>query len=92
MPRVSDKGQRMPASPIRKLVPFADAARAQGTKVYQLNIGQPDIKTPDVFWDKLQNLNLEVLAYGNSDGIAEYKQKWVEYLSLIHISEPTRPY
>ena len=79
MPRVSDKGQRMPASPIRKLVPYADAARARGTKVYQLNIGQPDIKTPDVFWNKLQNLNLEVLAYGNSDGIAEYKQKWVEY-------------
>lgn len=81
MPKLSQKGQQMPSSPIRKLVPYAEAAKARGTHVYHLNIGQPDIKTPQAFWDKLKNPGIDVLAYCNSDGFNSYQQAWAKYYS-----------
>ena len=75
----------MPASPIRKLVPYADAAKKRGTKVYHLNIGQPDIETPKAFWDKLAHLDMKVLEYCPSNGIASYREKFAQYYNNIGI-------
>ena len=61
MPKVSSKAHAMPASPIRKLVPFSEAAKKKGRTVYHLNIGQPDIETPQVVLDKMHNLDLKVV-------------------------------
>ncbi len=83
MPKISDKGQAMPSSPIRKLVPYANAAKARGIKVYPLNIGQPDLPTPPAFWKRLRELDMQVLAYAPSDGLSSYKQKWVEYYGRL---------
>lgn len=69
----------MPESPIRKLAPFAEAAKYQGKEVFQLNIGQPDIKTPPRALDAVRNSDLDILAYSPSDGFASYKQKLAEY-------------
>jgi aspartate aminotransferase len=69
----------MPASPIRKLVPFSEAAKKQGRKVYHLNIGQPDIETPEVVRSKMKELDLKVVEYSNSDGIAAYRQGLAAY-------------
>jgi aspartate aminotransferase len=79
MPHISSKAVAMPASPIRKLVPFAEAAKKQGRKVYHLNIGQPDIETPEVVRTKMKELDLKVVEYSNSDGIAAYRQGLVKY-------------
>ncbi|MCH3884886.1 pyridoxal phosphate-dependent aminotransferase [Tenacibaculum aquimarinum] len=79
MPSISNKGLAMPQSPIRKLVPFAENAKKKGTKVYHLNIGQPDIKTPKVALDAVKNSNLEVLAYARSEGSEEYRTKLANY-------------
>jgi aspartate aminotransferase len=79
MPKISHKGAQMPSSPIRKLVPYAEAAKKRGTKVYHLNIGQPDIKTPQVALDAIKNNNLEVLAYARSEGSEEYRTKLAAY-------------
>jgi len=86
MPKLSQKGANMPASPIRKLVPFADEARKRGVKVYHLNIGQPDIKTPDVVLHKLKHLDIDVLEYSNSEGIASYRNGLKEYYKNSGIS------
>lgn len=75
----------MPASPIRKLVPYADGAKKKGTKVYHLNIGQPDLETPKAFWDKLAHLDMKVLAYCPSDGIGTYREKFSEYYNRLGI-------
>lgn len=75
----------MPASPIRKLVPYADAAKKRGTKVYHLNIGQPDLETPKAFWDKLAHLDMKVLSYCPSDGFASYREKFSQYYNSIGI-------
>lgn len=75
MPVISQKGQKMPSSPIRKLVPFADAARARGTKIYQLNIGQPDISTPKVALDAVKKNTIEILSYSHSAGFESYRKK-----------------
>jgi aspartate aminotransferase len=75
----------MPASPIRKLVPYADGAKKKGTKVYHLNIGQPDLETPKAFWDKLAHLDMKVLEYCPSDGIGTYKAKFSEYYNKLGI-------
>ncbi len=75
----------MPASPIRKLVPYADGAKKRGTKVYHLNIGQPDLETPKAFWDKLAHLDMKVLEYCPSDGIASYREKFSEYYNRLGI-------
>lgn len=79
MPVVSQKGLSMPQSPIRKLVPFAEAAKAKGIKVIHLNIGQPDIKTPKIALDAVKNNNLEVLEYSRTEGSEAYRQKLAAY-------------
>ncbi len=79
MPKISQKGIAMPQSPIRKLVPFAEKAYAAGKKVYHLNIGQPDIKTPQVALDAVKNNSLEILAYTRSEGSDTYRQKIANY-------------
>ncbi len=76
---LSERAQRMPASPIRKLVPLADAAKARGTKVYHLNIGQPDIETPAAMRDRLKQLNDKVLEYSPSGGTPEYLRSLQRY-------------
>jgi aspartate aminotransferase len=79
MPSISQKAHDMPASPIRKLVPFAEAAKKAGRKVHHLNIGQPDIETPEVVRQKMKELELKVVEYSNSEGIAAYRQGLVKY-------------
>ncbi|MDT0675786.1 pyridoxal phosphate-dependent aminotransferase [Autumnicola musiva] len=81
MPNISQKGSQMPESPIRKLVPYAEAAIAKGKTIYQLNIGQPDIKTPEVALDAIKNNNLEVLSYSHSAGFQSYRNKLAQYYS-----------
>ena len=73
--QISKRAQQMPASPIRKLMPYADAAKARGTKVYHLNIGQPDIPSPDEFWNAVQNSGLKVLEYSHSAGPPPLREK-----------------
>ena len=68
MPKISKKGQDMPASPIRKLTPFADKAKQDGKKVYHLNIGQPDIETPQIMLDAVKNIDFKIWAYTASEG------------------------
>jgi len=79
MPSISDRGRSMPASPIRKLVPFAEEAKRKGRKVYHLNIGQPDIPTPEVALNALRNINLKVLEYSHSAGNESYRRKLAVY-------------
>ena len=81
MPKISVKGNSMPESPIRKLVPFAEAAIKKGRKIYQLNIGQPDIKTPSLALDAVRNHNIEVLSYSHSAGFEGYRNKLATYYS-----------
>ncbi len=76
----------MPASPIRKLVPFAEAAKKAGKKVYHLNIGQPDIETPSVVMDALRNTDIKVIEYSNSEGMALYRTGLVKYYASKSIS------
>lgn len=78
MPAISKKGMEMPESPIRKLVPYAEKAKAQGRKVYHLNIGQPDIETPQVALDAIKNINTKVLEYSHSAGNESYRRKLAE--------------
>jgi aspartate aminotransferase len=75
MPKISNKGLQMPESPIRKLVPFADSAKKKGVKVYHLNIGQPDIKTPEVAIEAVKNADIRVLEYSHSAGFESYRNK-----------------
>ena len=79
MPSISKKGLSMPESPIRKLVPFAEEAAKQGKKIYQLNIGQPDIKTPEVAMQAVRDNSIEVLSYSHSAGFASYREKLAKY-------------
>jgi aspartate aminotransferase len=79
MPSISNKGEKMPESPIRKLVPYAEKAVKENKKVYYLNIGQPDIKTPQIALDAVSNHNIEVLAYSRSEGSEEYRNKIANY-------------
>ena len=85
MPKISTKAVSMPASPIRKLVPFADEAKKRGTKVYHLNIGQPDLETPPQFWNTLKNLEMKVLDYAPSNGLESYRKKFAAYYNRIGI-------
>lgn len=75
MPKISNKGSQMPESPIRKLVPYAEIAKKKGNKVYHLNIGQPDIKTPEVAMNSIKNLDIKVLEYSHSAGFESYRTK-----------------
>ncbi|NCC73163.1 MAG: pyridoxal phosphate-dependent aminotransferase [Sphingobacteriia bacterium] len=88
MPKISEKGKKMPASPIRKLVPFAEAAKKRGVKVYHLNIGQPDIKTPEIAIEAIRNFQDKLVAYSHSAGYISYREKLVDYYAKnnIHIS------
>ena len=81
--KLSQKIQAMELSPIRKFVPYADAAVAAGKKVYRLNLGQPDIKTPQAFFDTVQNFSQEVLAYANSQGEASLIEALIGYYKRI---------
>jgi aspartate aminotransferase len=77
--KISKRGELLPASPIRKLIPFAEQARKRGLKIYYLNIGQPDIETPPEFWNAIKNYSNKVLAYGNSQGSDNYLNKLTAY-------------
>ncbi len=85
MPSISAKGKNMPESPIRKLVPYAEDAKKRGVNVYHLNIGQPDIKTPQVALDAVKNNTVEVLAYSRSEGSEDYRNKIAGYYKKHHI-------
>ena len=78
MPKISNKGHQMPESPIRKLVPYAEIAKRKGHKVYHLNIGQPDIKTPEVALAAVRNADIKVLEYSHSAGFESYRTKLAE--------------
>lgn len=84
MPKISQKGIEMPASPIRKLTPFADQAKKDGKKIYHLNIGQPDIETPEIMLNALKNIDFKVWAYTPSEGTASYRTKLAAYYNKIN--------
>ncbi|MEG1665084.1 MAG: pyridoxal phosphate-dependent aminotransferase, partial [Mucinivorans sp.] len=93
MPEISKTGQVIPASPIRKLVPFAEEAKRRGIKVYHLNIGQPDIHTPELAMEAIRNLDDKVIEYTHSAGIESYRRalatfycaqgKMVDYTNIV---------
>ncbi|MBM3160419.1 MAG: pyridoxal phosphate-dependent aminotransferase [Bacteroidetes bacterium] len=83
MPSISIKAEAMPASPIRKLVPYAEAAKKRGTKVYHLNIGQPDIETPEVALRAIKQLDRKVIEYSHSAGFESYRNK----LSIAYLNQ-----
>ena len=85
MPNLSDKGVYLPPSPIRKLVPYAEKAKSRGIKVYHLNIGQPDICTPQVAVDAVKNISDHVFEYGHSAGNESYRRKLVKYYESVGI-------
>ena len=87
MPNISRKGQLMPQSPIRKLVPYAEKAKKEGVNVYHLNIGQPDIKTPEVALNAVKNNTIDTLAYSRSEGSDTYRTKLAAYYKKndIHV-------
>lgn len=82
---ISTRGQQMPPSPIRKLVPYAEAAKKKGVKVYHLNIGQPDIETPPAIMDAVRHADIKVLEYSHSAGNESYRRKLVQYYKKVGI-------
>ena len=85
MPETSKRGQIMPASPIRKLVPLANKAKERGVKVYHLNIGQPDLPTPQVGLDALKHIDRKVLEYSPSEGLRSLREKLADYYHRFNI-------
>ncbi|MEZ4799284.1 MAG: pyridoxal phosphate-dependent aminotransferase [Flavobacteriales bacterium] len=85
MPNISQKAELMPASPIRKLVPYSEAAKKAGKTVYHLNIGQPDIETPQVVMDSIRATDLKVIEYSNSEGMAVYREGLTKYYASKNI-------
>ena len=85
MPTISQRGIDMPASPIRKLVPLANRAKARGIKVYHLNIGQPDLPTPEVGMEAMRHIDRKVLEYSPSEGIRSFREKLVQYYAKFDI-------
>ena len=85
MPKISNKGQLMPESPIRKLVPYSEEAIKKGKKVYHLNIGQPDIKTPEIALEAIKNSDISTLAYSRSEGSESYRHKISNYYKTHNI-------
>src|SRR6478672_5971453 len=83
---ISHRGTIMPPSPIRKLVPYAEAAKKRGVKVYHLNIGQPDIETPPQILDAVKNAGFKVLEYSHSAGNESYRKKLVQYYHTVDIT------
>ena len=86
MPHISVRGIEMPESPIRKLAPLAAAAKKRGTKVYHLNIGQPDLPTPKVALDAIKNVDRNILEYSPSQGYLSYREKLVGYYAKYNIN------
>jgi aspartate aminotransferase len=86
MLKISQRGQVMPPSPIRKLVPFAEAAKKKGIKVFHLNIGQPDIETPPAILDAVRKADIKVLEYSHSAGNESYRRKLVNYYKKVGIN------
>ena len=86
MPKISERGKIMPASPIRKLVPLANQAKKRGIKVYHLNIGQPDLPTPEVGLDAARHLERKILEYSPSEGIYSFREKLVGYYAKFNIN------
>ena len=86
MPDISKRGEQMPASPIRKLVPYAEAAKQKGIKVYHLNIGQPDIETPKLVLDAVRHSDFKILEYSHSAGNESYRRKLVSYYAKNNIN------
>jgi aspartate aminotransferase len=86
MPTISNKAVQMPASPIRKLVPFAETAKKKGTKIYHLNIGQPDIATPDSFLNAIKSSDMKIVEYSHSAGNESYRKKLCGYYGSFGIS------
>lgn len=85
MPELARRARLMPPSPIRKLVPFAEEAKKRGIHVYHINIGQPDIHSPQVFLDAFRNHQLKVIPYGHSAGLWEYREELVKYYARFNI-------
>ncbi len=85
MPSISKKAVQLPSSPIRKLVPFADAAKKKGVKIYHLNIGQPDIETPSSFLNAVKTADIKVLEYSHSAGNESYRKKLCNYYKEYNI-------
>src|SRR5215210_5172392 len=83
---ISNRGKQMPASPIRKLVPYAEAAKKKGIRVYHLNIGQPDIETPKMVLDAVRHSDFKVLEYSHSAGNESYRRKLVQYYATVGIN------
>tara|TARA_B100000809_G_scaffold257136_1_gene298207 strand:+ start:385 stop:1608 length:1224 start_codon:yes stop_codon:yes gene_type:complete len=86
MPELSNRGLKMPESPIRKLVPYAEAAKKKGRTVYHLNIGQPDIETPQVAIDAIKNIDLGVIEYSHSAGIESYRKGLADYYNNLNLN------
>jgi aspartate aminotransferase len=84
MPKISEKGKVMPASPIRKLTPYAEQAKLQGKTVYHLNIGQPDIETPEIMLDAVKDIDFKVWSYTLSEGTLTYRNKLAEYYNKLN--------
>ncbi len=89
MPTISLKGKNMPESPIRKLAPFADLAKKKGHKVYHLNIGQPDIKTPEVAIEAVKNIDLSIIEYSPSAGYESYRKKLAHFYQRQNVNVNT---
>ncbi|WP_276380754.1 pyridoxal phosphate-dependent aminotransferase [Flavobacterium sp. H4147] len=86
MPTISNKGRNMPESPIRKLAPYADLAKQKGHKVYHLNIGQPDIKTPEVAIEAVKNIDLSIIEYSPSAGYESYRKKLAQFYQRQNVN------
>jgi len=86
MPELAKRSKLMPPSPIRKLVPYAEAAKKRGIHVYHINIGQPDIHSPQVFLDAFRHHDLQVIPYGHSAGLWEYRDELVKYYARFDIT------
>ncbi|MDX6181881.1 pyridoxal phosphate-dependent aminotransferase [Flavobacterium sp. Fl-77] len=86
MPTISSKGRNMPESPIRKLAPYADIAKQKGHKVYHLNIGQPDIKTPEVALEAIKNIDLSLIEYSPSAGYESYRNKLAKFYQRQNVN------
>ncbi|OAZ04900.1 aspartate aminotransferase [Flavobacterium succinicans] len=89
MPSISIRGKKMPESPIRKLAPFADLAKSKGRKVYHLNIGQPDIKSPELAIEAIKNIQLDIIEYGPSAGYESYRKKLARFYQNQNVSVAT---
>lgn len=89
MPKISQRAQNMPASPVRKLVPYALQAKQKGIKVYHLNIGQPDIETPQSALDAVKNNDLKIFEYALSEGNLDYRTALKEYYHKLGFADLT---